>query len=242
MDLTLKELQEKVEKMEKDLQSRVDRLESETQIMNLLGKYENLHSASKQEETEALFAKKSPGLRLIFNGNVYEGPGGVANHYTGLLAASEKDLTGRLYSHDVSTPVIQVAKDNQTAKVHFSSFGFETLPLDDGTRESLFSYAKFRFDFIKEDGEWKIWHIDMHGVFNTPYTGQGWAMEPYRIGFATNTVDNWDTRWAPDYMTKVPYKPLSTETADCDVHNYLPPCPDPYDTWDEPQWFSPLEH
>lgn len=234
MDLTA--LEEKIVRLEKkllDAELRAARLETAQQIQNLLGRYANYHSAGMWKEQEDCFALKTPGVRAIFNGNVYEGEKGIRNHYTGLLAAAEKDLTGRLYAHELLTPIIEVAGDNQSAKAFYSSLGFETLVMEDGTKKSLWSYCKFKFGFIKEDGQWKIYRMDMHGTFNTPFDGKGWAEEPYLIGFSSNEVNNWDPRWAPNRLVKENYVPLQTDSPDCDIHNLIPAPPEPYDTWDE---------
>jgi len=217
----------------KALQLRIDRLEAVVQIQNLLGKYVSLHSASRQEETCELFAKKTPGMRCVFNGNIYEGVKGLERHFLGLLKESEKDLRGRLFLHDLLTPVIEVAADGQSAKTLFSTHGCETLLREDGSRQSLWSYGKYRFDFVKEDGVWKIYRLYLHGTFNTPYEGLGWSHDPFPVEHANHQISNWDPRWAPDGRTKIPTKAFTIEETGCDIHNMIPAPPEPYETWDE---------
>jgi hypothetical protein len=218
--------------VDKKLALRIERLEAARTIENILARYVNYHSASMQEETVELFAKKTPGIRLIFNGDVYEGYEGVKLHFLERMANAEQDLTGRLYAHDLLTPLIEVAKDGQTAKTLFSTHGVETGHDKDGNLISLWSWAKYRFDFVKEDGEWKIYRLDLHTTFLTPYAGKGWTKEPcYDI--IGNAPDDFAKLNKPHAVTEVPYKPLSLTSPDCDIHNLIPAPPLPYDTWDE---------
>ena len=123
-------------------------------------------------------------------------------------------------------------------KAYFSSLGFETLVMPDGRRKSLWSFCKFRFGFVKEDGEWKIYRFDMHGTFNTPFDGPGWSEQPYLIGFANMDVDNSDPKWAPNAVINRDengnplYVTLRTDTPYCDIHNFQPEFIKPYETWD----------
>ncbi len=239
MAMTLEERVAALEQKLADTELQLARHQSVIEIQNLMCKYENLHSSHRWKEQEECFALKTPGVRAIFNGNVYEGAEGIRHHYTGLLQASEQGLFGRIYAHELLTPAIEVAADNESAKAYYSSLGFETLVLPDGEKKSLWSFCKFRFGFIKEDGEWKIYRMDMHGTFNTPFDGKGWAQQPYLIGFSSTDVDNWDPRWAPnafidrDEEGHPLYVTLQTDTPYCDLHNFQPEFIRPYFTWDE---------
>ncbi len=96
---------------------------------------------------------------------------------------AEKDLTGKLYLHEVVSPIIEVAQDAQTAKAQFSSIGYETAYGPSDTLISLWSWDKYRVDFVHEDGEWKIYNLDFHTTFLTSYDGKGWTEEPdYDMG------------------------------------------------------------
>lgn len=221
------------------LETRVARMEALNDIQNLIALYVNLHSASRQQETCDLFCKKTPGVILIFNGDIYDGYEGVEKHFLGRMAQGEQDLSGgRLYAHDVLTPYIQVAADAQSAKCVFSTHGAETGAFIGGKLRSLWSWAKYRFDVVKEDGEWKIYRLELHQTFLTPYDGEGWTEDPNYDMLATLPPMPEDfVMIGADRVTKVPYKPLSLESADCDIHNMIPELPAPYETYD----FTPLD-
>jgi hypothetical protein len=225
--------QETISAADKEMQLRIERLEAAVAIQNIMSKYQSYHSASDQEKTVALFAKKTPGGKLVFRGSIYEGYEGVKNHFIVWMKEAEKDLTGKLYLHEVVSPIIEVAQDAQTAKAQFSSIGCETAYGPNNTLMSLWSWDKYHVDFVKEDGEWKIYNLDFHTTFLTPYEGKGWTEEPeYNMAkyVPPNAFDI--SKRKEDGQTAVPYKALSLTSRDCDIHNLIPAPPLPYDTWD----------
>lgn len=222
--------------MTTDIALEVERLRAYVETANLIGRYQSFHSASRQAETVELFAKETPGGKLVFNGDIYEGFEGVKNHYLVLMAAMEQDLTGKLYLHEVVSPIIEVAGDAQTVKAQFSSIGCETGVKADGTKLSAWSFAKYRFDLIKENGRWVIYNLDLHDTFLTPFDGPGWGeighIAPHEM-FA-NEGSKELTDWDPpiDGKAKTPYRTLNNESADCDIHDLFPAPPQPYASWD----------
>lgn len=218
-----------------DQNRRIARMEAVNEITNILGRYVTYHSASRQQETVELFCRHTPGIRLIFNGHIYDGWEGVLRHFIYRMANAEEDLSGRLYWHDVLSPVIEVAEDAQSAKCIVSTHGAETGWNMDGSLKSLWSWGKYRFDFLKEDGKWKIYRLEFHQCMNTPYEGKGWVEEPCYdlIGTAPAELrDNEPENCKPHRITKKPYLPLSTTTPDCDLHNLNPAPPAPYASYD----------
>ncbi len=76
--------------------------------------------------------------------------------------------------HMNTTPVIEIAGDGKTAKGIWYSPGVvmnftgqkdkDGNPLAQGT----WFWEKYGADFVKEDGQWKIWHIQMYYEFTPP--------------------------------------------------------------------------
>ena len=58
--------------------------------------------------------------------------------------------------HCMTTPIIEVAKDGETAKGLWLMYGAETMKKEDGKVSAYWAAGQFAMDFIKEDGEWKI--------------------------------------------------------------------------------------
>jgi len=78
--------------------------------------------------------------------------------------------------HTQTTPIIEVAGDGKTAKGLWYSPGIMTnAVIKNGKVDTNggWFFEKYAVDFIKEDGEWKIWHI---GMYYDP-TPPGWGAE-----------------------------------------------------------------
>ena len=70
---------------------------------------------------------------------------------------------GQLLLHVTTTAVIEVAEDGQTAKCFWYSPG---LVAETGQSGNAI-WEAYGVDFVKENGEWKIWHLHMY----TDFTG-----------------------------------------------------------------------
>jgi len=70
---------------------------------------------------------------------------------------------GQLLLHVTTTAVIEVAEDGQTAKAFWYSPG---LVAETGQSGNAI-WEAYGVDFVKENGEWKIWHLHMY----TDFTG-----------------------------------------------------------------------
>lgn len=216
-----------------NVELEIERLKAYVEIYNIMGLYATYHSASRQQETCDLFAKKTPGGKCIFNGDIYDGYEGVKNHYIEYMTGCEQDLSGKIYLHEMVSPIIQVAGDAQTAKAQFSSIGCETLNRGENGegRVSLWCMTKYRLDFIKEDGKWVIYNLDLHNTFETPFDGPGWGEYPeFRPDPACNPLPACGI--PIDGRTKEPYRSLSMKNRECDLHRLVPMPPLPYETWD----------
>jgi hypothetical protein len=210
----------------KSLEKRIERLEAIQEIQYIMGLYESYHSASMQEETVALFAQKTPGVKVEIDAfGVWEDIEGVRRMFVKFLGTYEKDLTGRIYQHDLTTPVIQVAEDCKTAKALWNSPGLEThIDAVKGKPKAMWAWGKYRIDFVKEDGLWKIWHMYWYTTFITPYE-KGWAEQP---------MGEWKMpeKYGPD-RASTNFNPYSPTRTDFNAHKLIPAPPMPYKTWKE---------
>jgi hypothetical protein len=214
----IKILEDKIKSMEFDN----ERLKAVNEIQNLMGKYEYLHSAGLHEETAALFAQKTPGVRSEAGPlGVYEGAEGIRKLYVGFHKFEEGDRLGRMAIHTLTTPVIEVAGDGKTAKGVWISPGLGTTK-HEGKLQAEWAWVKYGVDFVKEDGKWKFWHLHGYGVFFTPYE-KSWVHIP-----DTSPVTPMPDELKADKPSTY-HHPYSTTTA----HEYVPAPPEPYETFDE---------
>ena len=164
------------------LERRLERMEAINEILNLMNLYETYHSANrrivpdKDERFLELWAKKAPNVFLeVGPMGRFEGYEGI-KHHTETVGSIEEDMTGRFFEHHITTPLIEVAGDAQTAKAMFYSPGLEThLNPKTGEVVPMWCWGRYRADFIKEDGVWKFWRVRFHVHFCTPYAKGGWT-------------------------------------------------------------------
>lgn len=82
-----------------------------------------------------------------------------------------KPVKGQLGINMNTTPIIEVAGDGKTARgVWFSPSIVMDYMVGKDKAQGTYYFEKYGADFVKEDGEWKIWHIQMYRDF-TPSVG-----------------------------------------------------------------------
>jgi len=240
------------------LRGEVDMLRHEVQagkdradVANLFSRYMYLHNAFRDTDIIPLWASKgTPGVRSQYsNLGVYTDWDKIVSYHQG-----RPNPAGKLLFHYVTTPVIEVAGDGQTAKGLWIVNGLESgLVSPDNAKNMpawMFEnemiqgkkvwmhnvYLKYGVDFIKQDGTWKIWHFHCFEIARAPY-GMGW------IPFAAAAQDdafNVDLMYIgedgkPVFMPKVdgPAKVMSnTYRTDTPQRLEARP-PEPYRTFSE---------
>jgi hypothetical protein len=168
-------LEEKLSEAEHQAQAAEDR----GAIENLFSNYMYLHNAFHDEQIKSLWAKRgTPGLSAEYS-NV-----GVYTNYDSIMAyhTGRPSPIGKLIFHYTTTPSIQVAGDGRTAKGIWIAAGVESGLSNPSQSAAMPDYLfekdemggkevhgkkvwahwvqmKYGVDFIKQDGEWKIWHF-----------------------------------------------------------------------------------
>ena len=97
-------------------------------------------------------------------------------------------MLGKLYNykgncavHELTTPVIEVSKDGQTARGMWYTWGANTFLHPEQGVIAVWQVIKYNHKFVKEDGKWKFWDYRAHLVFRSPFD-KGWVKEPYIQG------------------------------------------------------------
>lgn len=182
------------------LKAEVERARAHGAIENVFSKYQYLHTTFRDEEVIGLWVKEgTPGVSAQYtNTGVYNTWDSVMEYHR-----NRPSPNGKLLTHLVSTPLIEVAEDGQTAKAVFMVNGVESGLADPavaaGAPAAFFEtgevngkkvwahwvQARYHIDFLKQDGEWKIWHFRCVEVSRAPY-GQNW------IAFAATLENNAD--------------------------------------------------
>lgn len=210
--------------MELSLEQRIARVEAVQAIENVMGRYSYWHTANMHRECLELFALKTPGVRAEMMWGVYEGPESLDRLYPGFHVWTDGDAKGKMHMHALTTSVIEVADDLQTARATWISPGHETMSFIDGAAEpeAAWAWCKYGCDFIVQDGVWKIWHLHVYGIFMSDYH-HSWVEVPN------------DHPAPPMPDAYLPDRPPTTHWQYATDRVYInePAPPEPYETFDE---------
>lgn len=139
-----------------------DRIVALNDIENIMGRYNHLGTLRGEGMLADLFALKTEGVSWKTPG----GPVGIAAMKARFADPDEVQAPGILHMHSMLSPVIEVAGDGKTAKGVWDSFGASVNGPDD---IGGWLAVKYGVDFVKEDGVWKIWHLQVYPVYSTKF-------------------------------------------------------------------------
>jgi len=231
-------------KKELTLEEKIQRALDYQEIQNVASLHEYYHAAlMHKEEYENIWSRKRDDISWTNNNQRFFGRKAFYKFYVENLGKEKANWlevlhkfrpdvevkpenygAGILWCHTLTTPVIQIAGDGQTAKGVWMSWGHVTNPTPDGLK-ATWAYEKYGIDFIKEDGEWKIWHLHTFVDFYSPVDGS-WTNP------ATNMAANRERSTLPKedwYETGEYYVGYSPTT----VPRLEPRPPVPYYTFSE---------
>jgi len=218
------------------LRKTVERLLAVYQVQQLMGRYEYYLEAGMGEEIVGLFAAETPGVTAnIGDWGVFKGIDGVRRLFVGITGGMMKQ-PGCLGEADLTTPVIEIAGDGQTAKAVWMSPGFETTR-DPRTGEikAGWCWTKYACDFVKEDGQWKLWHWNNFLTFFAEYD-KGWKEGGEHYTRRPGQEIALPPEFAPDGPPLHRHLPYSPDRAP----QFVPAFPQPYETYDGSQdWIDP---
>jgi hypothetical protein len=220
----LQELEKKVAKLEHE----VERAEAIKACINVGNKYQTYHGKQTTDEAH-LFALKTRGGAVEMLWGIYDEPEGILrwkrNEGYGKKPEPLPFTPGA--GHPMTTPIIEVARDGKTAKglwLMFSYYG------------DNWAAGQFAMDFIKENGEWKIWKYHTGGLIYSPFE-KGWHVENREVlnsmiesdkkrpeGTRADRPPSYPWMWGPDeYFQNIPPIPLPYESYDDSVACIPPP-------------------
>jgi hypothetical protein len=213
--------EESLEKRVKQLEKELERLQAIHEIQNLVGKYAVIHTPKTMAMTSELFALKQPDVSVeVAMWGVFTGAEQIKRMYSHMEEGG--GIPGTMFEHQLTTPIIEVAEDGQTAKGLWFSPGHETYPGPDGKLQAKWCWGKFGADFIKEDGKWKIWHYHWYDTFMIPFA-KSWLDTPQPpLGVIEEH---------PGFKPDKPSTSRSTYYPTV-VRGPIPWYPEPYKTWD----------
>jgi hypothetical protein len=249
------------------LEARVAKAESEAErardrgaVENVFAHYMYLHNSFQDEKIKALWARRgTPGMSAQYS-NV-----GVYKSYDSIMAyhSGRPSPVGKLIFHYLTTPMIEVAADGQTAKGRWIAAGVESglMSPELAAKAPAFLFEKheaegnevhgkkvwahwvqmqYGVDFIRQDGEWKILHFRCFEVSRARFDKNWIALAAEVQDSSANDAFNADLMYLGDdgkpvFMPKVDGPPKSL------TYPYRPdaaiqpdvPLPAPYRTLSE---------
>lgn len=153
-------------------EQKTERLWDIHEIENLMGRYALLHVGREHAKTVELFDLDREDCWLECGGmGVYKGPEGIRKFFLEWHLSLEGRPEGALNVHTLTSPVIEVAEDGQTAYAVWISPGAETRRVQpDGELESIWIWGKYGVEFCRDkNGEWKFWHFTITNDFMCDY-------------------------------------------------------------------------
>lgn len=228
------------------LEEKVQRALDYQEIQNVMARHVYYHSMGKHiEELEKIWVKKALDPSFAVNEGKWIGMD-VLKKFYGLMSIEERqrDLkllmkhfseleykeenygAGYLTVHPLTTPLIEIANDGQTAKAVWYSNGAVTgISQVNGLPEAFWCWEKYGADFAREDGVWRLWHLHMYTDFLCPadsiWTKDNSEAAPQPSTDLENSVVPNDS--------SISYKMYSPKIAPQDV----PKMPEPYETFSE---------
>ena len=212
--------------MEQTMELRILRLEARGEIANLMGKYVFHRMNEELEQVTALFASRDD-LWIEMPSGIYTGSDAARRCFE-VDHAVDESAGPSLVSHDINTPVIEVAADCATARGVWISPGIATANMPAG-KKGLWAWVKYDCDFIREAGGWRIWHMRKYEIFTVP-TDKSWVDEnPMALPPKPENGKNGPPPKALRH-NDLPAG-ISTKFDPGKRAPALPKPPEPYDTW-----------
>jgi len=216
-------LEERVKKLEHEL----ERLRAVNEIHNIVGKIQAYHTAGVADKLGGILVAQRPDTRLYTgDSGFFEGP----DAFERVEAVQPKG--GPLGLHGMVNPIIEVAEDGQTAQAIFIGIGIAAMKDKTGTPRCMWEWTRYGSDFVKENGQWKLWHHHVYPLFRVDWD-EKWADQfdvngkgLEHLGRHGIMEDGEPMDLNPDF----PPTPLDV-SYNPDVTVPLIPIPKPYKTW-----------
>lgn len=146
------------------------------EIANLQGRYMYYIQSHCYDAILDLFAADDPEVSVeIAESGVYEGIDKIRTLFVDMF----KPLftaPGSLPVHLLTTPVIEIAADGQSARGMWQTLGCNTFPSSDGPI-ATWQQGKYDNSFVRQDGRWRIKRFRWLCNFRTPHS-KGWVEQP----------------------------------------------------------------
>lgn len=243
------------------LQKRAVEADDYRQIMNAMGKHVFGYYGQIQDEELEKYWSKRDDIVYAHGSMAYYGKQDVYNYYTGMTAtlkAQGREVAEEYYGQKFDpqygpgykvmnmllSPYIEIAKDRQTARGVWMAYAYMShLKKETGKPETSLGLSRYSAEFIKEDGQWKIWHRVDHVECGLEYQGMGAMMPPPKGGKPGKPDSHGGEPPMPtiQYVGQKTLVQRSGSNSPCEPSYPEPRIPTPYDTWTEESSYIVVE-
>lgn len=137
------------------------------EINNLMSLHAWYHAALMHDvELEEIWSARDDIVLWFEASGRFEGPEAIKGGYG--RAVGREATRGIFTWHTITTPVVEVAADGETAKGIWYTPGIAGFFKGDRGNFN-WMFEKYAVDFIREDGVWKVWHMHV-------YSDIGWSL------------------------------------------------------------------
>jgi len=142
---------------------------------------------------------------------------------------SDKDIYGAGYfeSKPMQNPVIEIAGDRKSAKGLWYSHG-SIADITPSGPVSYWTWGCFAADFVNENDEWRIWHLEYLEDIKSP-VGQSWGMPENDMPELPEFALIKELKWPEPNVKKILKTPYSSDRP----FSPLPEVPVPYNTFED---------
>ena len=167
------------------LQRRLAVLEAARSIANLQARYIYRLQSHDYASIADMFANRAPVSVEMDNLGHFTGREKTVDVFLKVLKPLYT-MKGALGLHMLTTPLVEVHPDGQTAWGQWHTLGCNTQPdfvghdsevTADPVLIAMWQQGKYFIDFVKEDDEWKFQNFRWYVNFRTPFD-EGWVKRP----------------------------------------------------------------
>lgn len=213
-----------IEKARKEaLLNEIKKLDAYHEIQNEMGRTIAAYNFRQADRILSHFALDKEDVSLEYaDEGVFEGPDAVQTIVNEVVGAPAKP--GEMIDLQLTTPMIEVADDLQTAKAVWWCPGGGAIARENDDPEAIWVWGMIAADFVCENDEWKIWHFHYFRYIKCSYE-KGWTEDTSMINRLNTPVHP----LAKPTTYHNPYSPLS-------IRDGIPACPRPYKTYTDAGW------
>lgn len=147
-------------------------------IRDLMGRFAYYEAANRRAEALERFWVKSAENRATAsfgrNWGFLRGMEEIEDYYVGRCRFGG---VGTALMHPLSTKLLYLAEDGQTAQGLWMGIGYEMAPDTAGRLDARWVSERVAVDFIREGDEWRIWHMFI-GTNYVLSAGEDYAAQP----------------------------------------------------------------